>query len=221
MYISTLSAPLNAAIYLSLGSTIITSNNTEILITEIGEDVESRPPSLTCHTDLTECCRASDHPGTGGLGAWYNPDGRALLNNGDSWAAGEGFYRVRNVPQVIRLRRRDAFISTVLAPTGPFCCVIPTTRGEMTFCAKIGGCVYKIAVLQLLDYSYPTVVCLSLSLTNGMISYSDPTLGVNSVANHSCDAGYILNGGSTRVCQSDGTWTGSQPSCAGTVDVIR
>ena len=65
------------------------------------------------------------------------------------------------------------------------------------------------------SYSYPTVLCRSLSLTNGMISYSDPTLGVGSVATHSCDTGYTLIGGSTRTCQSDGTWSGSEITCEG------
>ena len=65
------------------------------------------------------------------------------------------------------------------------------------------------------SYSYPTVVCLSLSLTNGTTFYSDPTLGVDSVATHICDTGYTLNGGSTRTCQSDGIWSGSNSTCEG------
>ena len=71
------------------------------------------------------------------------------------------------------------------------------------------------------SYSYPTVVCPSLSLTNGMISYSDPTLGAGSVATHSCDTGYTLNGNRSRTCQQirnyyafEGTWSGSAPNCA-------
>ena len=67
------------------------------------------------------------------------------------------------------------------------------------------------------SYTYHTVLCPSLSLTNGMISYSDPTLGVGSVATHCCDTGYTLNGGSTRSCQRDGSWSGSDPSCEGLI----
>ena len=66
------------------------------------------------------------------------------------------------------------------------------------------------------SYSYSTVVCASLPLTNGMISYSDPPQGVGSVATHSCDTFNTLNGGSTRTCQSDGIWSGSAPTCEGT-----
>ena len=121
-------------VYLSLGSTVITTNNTEVLITDIGEDTPGELPSLTCHTDLTECCRNSDTGGQGGRGEWYYPDGRALQNYAVSMAAGESFYRVRNAPQVIRLARRRRNLS----PTGSYCCVIPTTGGEMTFCANIG-----------------------------------------------------------------------------------
>ena len=59
-----------------------------------------------------------------------------------------------------------------------------------------------------------TVVCPPLSLTDGTISYSDPTLGVNSVATHSCDQGYVIAGTSTRTCQTDGRWTGGSSNCA-------
>ena len=128
-------------VYLSLGSTNITINNTEILITDIGEDVPGGLPSLTCHTDLTECCRNQDTGGQGGRGEWYYPDGRMVQNNADSAAAGEGFYGVRNAPQLIRLARRSASqqFTSALSPTGTYCCVIPTTGGEMTFCANLGN----------------------------------------------------------------------------------
>ena len=123
-------------VYLSLGSTIITTNNTEVLITHIGENVAS---SLNCHTDLTACCRNSDTGGQGPRGEWYYPDGSVVQNNAASMAAGEGFYRIRNDPQVVRLNRRHYGVpSPALSPTGSYCCVIPTTKGEMTFCANIG-----------------------------------------------------------------------------------
>ena len=121
---------------------MITTNNTEILITDIGEDAPGHLPSLTCHTDLTECCRNSDTGGQGGRGELYYPDGRVVPNT----AAGEGFYRLRNAPQVIRLARRVAEpgVTYTLSPTGTYCCVIPTTEGEMTFCANLGECVHSV-----------------------------------------------------------------------------
>ena len=75
-------------------------------------------------------------------GEWYYPDGRMVPTS----AAGEGFYRVRNAPQVARLARRVAGPGTTftLTPTGSFCCVIPTTGGEMTFCANTGECVHSV-----------------------------------------------------------------------------
>ena len=125
-------------VYLTLGSTIITTNNTEVLITDIGQDAPGGLPSLTCHTNLTQCCRNIDTGGQGGRGEWYYPDGRVVPNH----AAFEGFYRVRNAPQVARLARR--VFPNPLSPTGSYCCVIPTTGREMTFCANIGECVHSV-----------------------------------------------------------------------------
>ena len=68
------------------------------------------------------------------MGEWYYPDGRVVPNQ----AAGEDFYRVRNAPQVVRLARRLSFVTPALEPTGSYCCVVPTTGGERTFCTNIG-----------------------------------------------------------------------------------
>ncbi len=123
-----------AGVYLSLGLTIITgtTNNTEILITDIGDGL----PSLTCHTDLTVCCRSNDNNGSGALGQWTYPNGSVILQNGGSLSAGQQFYILRGAPQVIRLNRRET--NNPLTPTGPYCCTVPTTDGEMTLCANLG-----------------------------------------------------------------------------------
>ena len=106
-------AHTSITVYLSLGSIMITTNNTEVLITDIGEDAPGGLPSLTCHTDLTECCRNIDNNFMGSRGGeWYYPDGRVVPNAG----ANEDFYRVRNAPQVARLARRA---SNPISPTGP------------------------------------------------------------------------------------------------------
>ena len=75
-----------------------------------------------------------DTGGQGGRGEWYYPNGRVVPKE----TAGEGFYKVRNAPQVVRLARRLGNAMPTLSPTGSYCCVIPTTGGEMTFCANIG-----------------------------------------------------------------------------------
>ena len=68
--------------YLTLRSGPSTTNNTEILITAIGEGAVGGLPSLTCHTDLTTCCRSAENNGMGPLGQWTYPDGSVVLNNG-------------------------------------------------------------------------------------------------------------------------------------------
>ena len=60
------------------------------------------------------------------------------------------------------------------------------------------------------------VVCPSLTLDNGVISYSDLTLSVGSVAMHTCNHGYSLSGDATRNCTTkafSGVWSGSKLTC--------
>lgn len=47
--------------------------------------------------------------------------------------------------------------------------------------------------------------------TNGMVDV--PSTGFSSVATYSCDPGYLLVGDTTRTCQNDSTWSGSEPTC--------
>ncbi len=111
----------------------------EILITDIGEDAVGGLPSLTCHTDLTTCCRSGDNNGNGGLGQWTYSDGSVLLQNGGSTNVGDQFYVVRGAPQLIRLHRRD--YNNPLTPTGSYCCTAPTDGGiERTLCVNLGKC---------------------------------------------------------------------------------
>ncbi len=66
-----------------------------------------------------------------------------------------------------------------------------------------------------------SVLCPSLILTSGMLSYSDPTLGENTVATHTCNDGFSLTTDvSTRTCiygvgSYVSPWSGSPLMCAG------
>lgn len=59
---------------------------------------------------------------------------------------------------------------------------------------------------------YSATECESLlSPINGHVSFTD--LVVYSVATYECDRGFGIKGAVTRMCQKDGTWSGSQPTC--------
>ncbi len=107
----------------------------EIPITAIGED-DGRP-YLTCHTDLTACCRSAvENNNMGGLGRWTYPNGSVVQQNDASTADGQQFYILRKAPQVVRLASREG--NNSLTPTGSYCCTVPTTGGNMTLCANLG-----------------------------------------------------------------------------------
>ena len=46
---------------------------------------------------------------------------------------------------------------------------------------------------------------------NGSVEYSGVNAG--SVAQYSCDEGFMLEGVTIRVCQADGLWSGDAPTC--------
>ncbi|XP_064386154.1 uncharacterized protein LOC135334773 isoform X2 [Halichondria panicea] len=196
--LSGLTALVGGQVYLTLGSDPIITDNTEILITAIGED--GGLPSLTCHTDLTTCCRGGDNNDNRGLGQWTFPDGSVILRNGASTTAGQQFYINRNAPQVIRLYRREA--NNPITPTGSYCCTVPTSGGEMTLCANL--------VAPVCSDNLPTI-------SNGGITYaggSTDNRPVGATANYSCFGPYTLVGEAVRTCGSDGEWSSTPaPVC--------
>lgn len=61
-------------------------------------------------------------------------------------------------------------------------------------------------------HKYAAVLCSGLrSPTHGRVRARRVSFG--STASYSCFAGYGLVGNSTRVCQSDGQWSGEMPLC--------
>lgn len=58
-------------------------------------------------------------------------------------------------------------------------------------------------------------VCPDLDITNGMVSFSGDTTTPGSTATYTCNFGFVLNGDTSRTCQDNLTWTGSDPTCEG------
>ena len=78
-------------------------------------------------------------------------------------------------------------------------------------------CVLFILTMTTPATTAPSVTtCFDLTpSSNAKISYKDGSTDnrpEGTVAIYSCDIIYTLNGGSTRTCQSDGTWSGSAPT---------
>ena len=54
--------------------------------------------------------------------------------------------------------------------------------------------------------------CAGLSnISNGDVSTNG--LSTGSTATYSCNGGFTLVGDTTRTCQDNGTWSGSEPIC--------
>jgi len=89
---------------------------------------------------------------------------------------------------------------------------------------KMGKCVKLSNIRSIKPRSYCqlctggfTIVCpLLADLTNGVMTCS---LGDDGVASYedtcsfTCNTGYVLTGSTTRTCQSDRSWSGSETSC--------
>ena len=106
--------------------------NSQIAIDTIGETAES---ALTCRTDLTTCCRGQDNLyGRNGFGDWQFPNGTNIIRNLDiNDSNTDLFYRSRGTSSLLLNRR-----GSVSGPTGFYCCVLPASTGEVTFCVELG-----------------------------------------------------------------------------------
>ena len=76
---------------------------------------------------------------------------------------------------------------------------------------------YRLQVRMLFSITILIVSCSSLiAPNNGMISCSlgdDGTPSYEDTCSFTCNTGYELTGSDTRICQSDGSWSGSDASC--------
>ena len=99
-------------------------HDSNILITDIGT---SSPQQLVCTTDRTPCCKAHNTAGD-----WFYPGGGLVMHTGIL----QEFGRDRNANGEINLYRAN---SSVMSPTGRFCCRVPDANGvEQTVCVNVG-----------------------------------------------------------------------------------
>ena len=143
-----------------LGSMPITSNNSAIEITDLGEGDSVQGGGLKCVTDQPSCCVI----GSTTLGEWISPNGTAVPGN-DS---GADIYIDRGMG-FIRLNCRNNATSF----TGLYCGVIPVDGGGMeTFCVNITGTLSSIRLMY-------SVISSSLdSLNNKYLSVDFFTLTI-------------------------------------------
>ena len=149
--------------YLSLGNTTFIMNNTEILITSIGDDKEGSLPPLICHTDLVACCTPDETMMKKGIGDWRYPNGTRVPGESGHNSASRPFVSLRNVHS-IELARRDDFTPPPLDPTGSYCCIIPTTGEDMTFCAKLGELLWNNYSHSWIPFKFLFQLCARFSL---------------------------------------------------------
>ncbi len=119
-------------VFVSVGTTNYTAMNSQIAIDTIGDTAES---ALTCRTDLTTCCRGLDNPsGSSGSGEWIFPNGTAVARSRDLTESDTDVFHFSRNTSVVFLNRRGS----VSGPTGSYCCVLPASTGEVTFCVELG-----------------------------------------------------------------------------------
>ena len=117
-----------AVIVLSIGGTVYT-NNTALSFSLIGEGSSA----LTCHTELSTCCREQDNLNGGALGGWRGPGGD--IPEASDASPSEGFYVTRNISTISLNRCRNEMLAR-----GLYCCTIPRTSGtNQTFCVDVQG----------------------------------------------------------------------------------
>ena len=115
--------------YLSLNG-MIYRNNSIISISDIGMTDSDQNKGLQCITDKNLCCKFSNG---NNLGEWMFPDNSVVPKRNDA----EGFYRNRDEGDgTVNLNRVN---SSIMSPTGLFCCKVPDANDKIkTLCTYIG-----------------------------------------------------------------------------------
>ncbi|XP_064386331.1 sushi, von Willebrand factor type A, EGF and pentraxin domain-containing protein 1-like isoform X3 [Halichondria panicea] len=122
------SQPACEFIVLSIRGTVYT-NNTALSFSLIGEGSSA----LTCHTELSTCCREQDKLNGGALGGWRGPDGVSVPSEAAIGTTAEGFYVTRGI-STISLNRRCSETNA----GGVYCCTIPRASGiTQTLCVNV------------------------------------------------------------------------------------
>ncbi len=103
----------------------IISNNTELSLATIGSG-----SALSCHTDLTTCCRDQDNTNGEALGVWIGPNGNSVSETSD-----EGFYVTREMGSVSM-----NLVEGSSDAAGSYCCQVPRSSGvTSTHCIIVTG----------------------------------------------------------------------------------
>ena len=110
------------------------TNNSIVIITEIGQTDTYQNNALQCITDRKPCCQ----PPPNRVGEWYFPDRTLVPTPG----LARTYYRLRGYNGTVNLNRLAS--SDITFPSGQFCCVVPdATNIIQTLCINIS----KIIVL--------------------------------------------------------------------------
>ncbi len=102
------------------------ANNSGLSLAAIGEGSSA----LTCHTELSTCCRWVDNNGSTVLGGWRGPNGVSIPDSNTN-----GFYVSRGVSSIsLNLAEGSSEVA------GTYCCQVPRESGATTtHCVMVTG----------------------------------------------------------------------------------
>ncbi len=101
------------------------ANNSDLSLAAIGEGSSA----LTCHTELSTCCREQDNNGSNALGGWTGPGGDIPESSMG------GFYVSRGISSIsLNLAEGSSEVA------GTYCCQVPRESGATTtHCVMVTG----------------------------------------------------------------------------------